>query len=172
MVFPTNPPKDTPTKSHNISVMLSLFGYSITDHYSYSNDDVRTIWGFYNTKTGTYSAPINSSKCGDSVDISDTRDYTAMQLNLTRLNMSYTPEVDDYVKWRNVEGWVYFVDKEYLTIEVGVKNKEDDLVPMHKKHHILIVCHHWDWHELEYIKNRRGNIDTYKSQIGRYSDPQ
>ena len=38
--------------------------------------------------------------------------------------MSYTPEVDDYVKWRNVEGWVYFVDKEYLTIEVGVKPKK------------------------------------------------
>ena len=70
------------------------------------------------------------------------------------------------------EGWVYFVDKEYLTFEVGVKPKEDDLVPMHKKHHILIVCHHWDWHELEYIKNRRGNIDTYKSQVGRYLDPQ
>ena len=56
------------------------------------------------------------------------------------------PQVDDYVKWRNVEGWVYFVDKEYLTIEVGVKDKEDDLVPMLKKHPILIVCHHWDWH--------------------------
>ena len=56
--------------------------------------------------------------------------------------------------------------------EVGVKPKDDDLVPMHKKHHILIVCHHWDWHELEYIKNRRGDIDTYKSQVGRYSDPQ
>jgi len=83
--------------------------------------------------------------------------------------MSYTPQVDDYVKWRNIEGWVYFLDKEYLTIEVGVKPKEDNLVPMHKKHHILIVCHHWDWHELEYVKNRRDlGVDDYKSQ--RYRD--
>jgi hypothetical protein len=86
--------------------------------------------------------------------------------------MHYIPRVDDYVKWRGIEGWVYFVDKEYLTIEVAVKEKADNLVPFHKKHHVLIVCHHWDWHELEYVKNRRGNIDTYKSQVGRYSDPQ
>ena len=83
--------------------------------------------------------------------------------------MSYTPQVDDYVKWRDTEGWVYFVDKEYLTIEVGVKPKEDNLVPMHKKHHILIVCHHWNWYELEYVKNRRDiGTDDYKSQ--RYRD--
>jgi len=85
--------------------------------------------------------------------------------------MSYTPQVDDYVKWKNTEGWVYFVDKEYLTIEVGVKPKEDNLVPMHKKHHILIVCHHWDWHELEYVKNRRVvGVDEYKSQRHRDAD--
>ena len=85
--------------------------------------------------------------------------------------MSYTPQVDDYVKWRGTEGWVYFIDKEYLTIEVGVKPKEDNLVPMHKKHHILIVCHHWDWHELEYVKNRRVvGVDDYKAQRHRDAD--
>ena len=68
---------------------------------------------------------------------------------------TYTPQLDDYVKWRNIEGWVYFVDNEYITIEVGTKDKTDDLVPMHKKHHILIVCHHWCWNEVKYIKNRR-----------------
>ena len=31
--------------------------------------------------------------------------------------MSYVPVVDDYVKWRNVEGWVYYVGQEYITIE-------------------------------------------------------
>ena len=41
--------------------------------------------------------------------------------------MSYTPQVDDYVKWtdslgRVTEGWVYFVDSAYITIEVGVKS--------------------------------------------------
>lgn len=71
--------------------------------------------------------------------------------------MNYVPKIDDYVKWRNIEGWVYFVDNEYITIEVGTKEKTDDLVPMHKKHHILIVCHNWYWDELEYVKSRSLN---------------
>ena len=45
----------------------------------------QTVWGFYNTKQRTYYAPINSTKCGDKVDIADTTPYTAMQLNLTPL---------------------------------------------------------------------------------------
>jgi len=71
--------------------------------------------------------------------------------------MNYVPKIDDYVKWRNIEGWVYFVDNEYITIEVGTKEKTDDLVPMHKKNHILIVCHNWYWDELEYVKSRSLN---------------
>ena len=59
----------------------------LRDHrkYSYTNDDVRTIWGFYNGKKGEYYAPINSKKAGDVVDINDTRNYTAMQLNFKGL---------------------------------------------------------------------------------------
>lgn len=49
----------------------------------------QTIWGFYNTKQRTYYAPINSTKCGDKVDISDTRPYTAMQLNLNPLEAAF-----------------------------------------------------------------------------------
>jgi hypothetical protein len=71
--------------------------------------------------------------------------------------MNYVPKIDDYVKWRNIEGWVYFFDNEYITIEVGTKDKPDDLVPMHKKQHILIVCHNWYWDELEYVKSRSLN---------------
>lgn len=71
--------------------------------------------------------------------------------------MNYVPKINDYVKWRNIEGWVYFFDNEYITIEVGTKDKPDDLVPMHKKNHILIVCHNWYWDELEYVKSRSLN---------------
>ena len=53
--------------------------------FSYTDTPPRCIWGFYNTKKRTYHAPINSTKCGDSVDISDTRPYTAMKLNLNPL---------------------------------------------------------------------------------------
>ena len=55
------------------------------------------------------------------------------------------------------EGWIYFKDDEYLTIEIFVKNKPDDLVKMHRKVHCLIVCHKWYWNELNYVNNRRGD---------------
>ena len=88
--------------------------------------------------------------------------------------MHYTPEVDDYVRWKEHEGWVYFKCDQSISIEVGVKDKVccEHGVCAHKKNHILIVCQQFQWNELEYIKNRRDNVDTYKSQVGRYLDPQ
>ena len=45
------------------------------------------------------------------------------------MTTEYVPQLDDYVKWRTIEGWVYFVDSEYITIEIATKPKSDDLVP-------------------------------------------
>ena len=95
----------------------------------------------------------------------------------TPLSNSYTPRLDDYVHWKSdhtdLKGWVYFVDKEYCTIEISVKEKPDDLVHFHKKTHCCVVCYPQYWHELTYIKNRRdSDVDQYKSQEHRYSDPQ
>ncbi len=75
------------------------YSYEVTEHkrnviaiwlrdhrkYSYTTDDVRTIWGFYNGKKGEYYAPVNAKKAGSVVDIKQTRNYTAMQLNLKGL---------------------------------------------------------------------------------------
>ena len=52
-------------------------------------DPVRCIWGFYNTKTREYHAPINSSTIGDIVDIEQTTPYTAMPLKRTPLEAAY-----------------------------------------------------------------------------------
>ena len=105
----------------------------------------------------------------------------------------YEPQVDDYVKWTTAlgmvhEGWVYFKCdpvpqkkgfpkvEHYITIEVGVKDMppEQARTSLHKKTHVLLVCYHYLWHELEYITNRRDSMGTqmYHSQEGRYSDPQ
>ena len=88
--------------------------------------------------------------------------------------MTYTPQLNDYVRWKNshtdLEGWVYFVDKAYCTIEISVKDKPDNLVHFHKKTHCCVVCYPQYWHELEYIKSRNAE-DQYKSQPYRYSDP-
>ena len=51
------------------------------DCYSYTSDPVATIWGFYNTKKCQYYAPRNAKSVGDPVDINNTRNYTAMQIN-------------------------------------------------------------------------------------------
>lgn len=93
--------------------------------------------------------------------------------------MTYKPRLDDYVKWNRSsgstdEGWVYFVSDEYISIEVLAKCKTDENVkdcPLHRKIHVLIVCQNWYWDELEYVSNRRGEDDTYKSQEHRYQDP-
>ena len=90
--------------------------------------------------------------------------------------MSYVPKLNDYVVWNkptgaNVDGWVYFVDNEYCTIEIGVKDKPDDLVHFHKKTHCCVVCYPQYWHQLEFIRSRNPE-NQYKSQPYRYSDPQ
>ena len=72
--------------------------------------------------------------------------------------MTYKPKIDDYVKFRNVEGWVYFVDGEYITIEIGVKDKpvcQYTKVEKHKKIHCCLLCYQYNWDELKYIHSRR-----------------
>ncbi len=50
---------------------------------------VRCIWGFYNSKTKEYFAPVNSKTVGKCVKIEDTTPYSAMQLKLTPLEAAY-----------------------------------------------------------------------------------
>ena len=77
--------------------------------------------------------------------------------------MMYSPQVDDYVRWTTTvgnvhEGWIYFADREYVTIELSVKNKSEQSYkdsPLHRKIHSLLVCQHYYWDQLEYVKHRR-----------------
>lgn len=67
----------------------------LNDHkeYVYTSEPVSTIWGFVKfTKKGhKYYSPVDSKHVGKEVDISETRPYTAMQLNLNPLeNVLYT----------------------------------------------------------------------------------
>ena len=80
--FPHKPPEGywyeiKPFKRNVLSIWLHH-----PNRYNYTDDPVATIWGFYNTKKSQYYAPRNAKSVGDPVDINDTRDYTAMQLNL------------------------------------------------------------------------------------------
>ena len=87
--FPHEPPKGYAYKVKSFRRNVVAIWLQHPDRYNFSSDRVSTIWGFYNTKSGTYSAPINATKCGDTVNISDTRPFTAMQLNLNPLEAAF-----------------------------------------------------------------------------------
>lgn len=49
--------------------------------YDYNlGKSVRSVWGFYNSKTRTYYAPVNAKTIGKCVDLNDTTPYTAMPI--------------------------------------------------------------------------------------------
>lgn len=57
--------------------------------FSYTTKSVKSIWGFYSPKKREYYSPINSTKCGNKVNIKDTNPYTAMKLNITPLESCF-----------------------------------------------------------------------------------
>ena len=84
----------------------------------------------------------------------------------------YVPRVNDYVVWDKGEygkdeGWVYFVSEEYITIETGIKPKPKCRYSGNEHHkfiHTLLLCHHWCWHELKYIKSRECSHPQHYSE--------
>lgn len=73
--------------------------------------------------------------------------------------MKYDPKVNDYVTWKNgIEGWVYFIDNDYITIEASVKPKDSlnlQASPIHANNRLLILCYRNQWNELLYVKSRK-----------------
>ena len=71
------------------SFKRNLLRIWVNNHYqfSYTSEQVKSIWGFYNTKTREYFAPVNSKTVGDTVDINSTTPYSAMQLNRKGLEL-------------------------------------------------------------------------------------
>ena len=58
--------------------------------FDYNNGaSVRSVWGFYNTKTKCFHAPVNSKTVGTVVDITDTTPYSAMKIKRTFLEMCF-----------------------------------------------------------------------------------
>ena len=77
--------------------------------------------------------------------------------------MSYVPEVNDYVKWKeHIEGWVYFKDNRYITIETQVWPKHPEDLPNgthHRNDRVLVLCYKDQWKQLEYVKSRKSIKD-------------
>lgn len=76
----------------------------------------------------------------------------------------YSPEVNDYVIWKDgLQGWVYFKDANYITIETHVRPKhEDDYQhsPIHANNRLLVLCYANQWKELSYVKKRASIYDA------------
>ena len=85
--------------------------------------------------------------------------------------MSYVPKVNDYVTWSKdngygVEGWIYFKDSEYITIEINVKPKDQinyAACNIHRNDRLLVLCYKSDWDQLNYIKSRESVYDETHS---------
>jgi hypothetical protein len=50
---------------------------------------VKCVWGFYDYKKCKFYSPVNSSTVGKVVDFKNTRNYTAMSLNLNPLEAAF-----------------------------------------------------------------------------------
>ena len=83
--FPHEPPKGYHYEVESFRRNVCRICIVNDGSFSYTDVAPKSVWGFYNAKSRTYSAPINFSKQGDTVDINKTRPYTAMQLNLNPL---------------------------------------------------------------------------------------
>ena len=76
--FPHEPPKGYCYEVEQFKRNVISIWLRHPDHFNYTDEPVRTIWGFFNTKKELYYAPINHKKVGKEVNITDTRNYTSM----------------------------------------------------------------------------------------------
>lgn len=85
--------------------------------------------------------------------------------------MTYTPQVNDYVVWNNgkgVEGWIYFADSEYITIEESVRPKDKfnyQACSIHRNDRLLVVCYKEQWSQLEYVKSRESVHEEEENNV-------
>ena len=88
------------------------------------------------------------------------------------MSESYIPKVNDYVIWDRGEygkdeGWVYFYDEAYITIETGVRPKPKDQYTQNERHkyiHTLLLCHNHYWKDLQYVKSRKSAKPCHYSE--------
>lgn len=78
----------------------------------------------------------------------------------------YKPSLNDYVMWtKGIEGWVYFVDNDYITIETRVVPKDPEnyrACSLHRNERLLVICYKDQWNELKYTGYRE---DKYSETI-------
>ena len=74
----STPPKNYRYSKEPFNRKFDAIWLVSTSDWVYTNDPVKTIWGFINLKTNQIHAPINAKKPGDEVSWPTTA-YTAMR---------------------------------------------------------------------------------------------
>jgi|LakMenEpi03Aug12_release.lakeMendotaPanAssembly.Ray.scaffolds.fasta_scaffold76684_2 hypothetical protein len=81
----------------------------------------------------------------------------------------YEPQVNHYVKWKpHIEGWVYFKDNDYITIEIGVKPKNEEnyeACSIHRNDRLMVLCYHNQWKELTYVRSRESIYEEKENVV-------
>ncbi len=80
--------------------------------------------------------------------------------------MTYTPRVNDRVKWRDDEGWVYCITDQYFTLEVSTKpmSQETAQHTKHRQHHCLLVVPINQYNNVQYLGHRQSQYDDTITQ--------
>lgn len=87
--FPHQPPEGYSYEFQEFNTRLVSIWLCHTYPFTYTTKSVKSIWGFYSPKKREYYSPINSTKCGNKVDIKSTSPYTAIQIKLTPLEAAF-----------------------------------------------------------------------------------
>jgi len=81
----------------------------------------------------------------------------------------YEPQVNDYVIWKDhIEGWVYFKDNQYITIEAAVQPKTEEnynACSIHRNNRLLVLCYSDQWNELTYVTSRESVYEEKKKYV-------
>ena len=88
--FPHSPPEGYSYEQREFKRNIIGIWINFNRHFVYNHGDrVSCIWGFYNTKTRKYYAPINAKTVGKQVDIERTTPYSAMPIKQTPLESAF-----------------------------------------------------------------------------------
>lgn len=88
--FPHKAPKGYYYESESFKRNVVAIWIHHRDGFDYNNrSPVRSIWGFYNSKTKQYHAPVNSKTVGECVNIQNTSPYSAMIPKQTPLESAF-----------------------------------------------------------------------------------
>jgi len=88
--FPHQPPRGYEYRAFSYKTNVISIWTVYQPGFTYNgNAESYCIWGFYNTKTKCFHAPINSKTVGEVVDINDTTPYTSMPLKLNPLEYAF-----------------------------------------------------------------------------------